>query len=242
MCRPLPFCAFQHAIELQTMNMYRQRSANSHSEFRERLNSCNETHSSQCPGGGGASVAGDHDEVFNPLTSPTRWAIPRIEHLMGRVRWWQDAIAAVDSFEPPPFPPMLIVRPFFSPPTPHLCDQSSVANRIDITPCQVAELVAIPWETGPNISINSNINRTLEQWDWDLRMRCPAWWRLDRRSSRQTNSAAVPIDEEVSWRSTTLAFPICSVCHGAIANSYANLGSISRSNPCKWKSFSKVFR
>ncbi|EDX12934.1 GD18965 [Drosophila simulans] len=61
----------QHAIELQTMNMYRQRSANSHSEFRERLNSCNETHSSQCPGGGGASVAGDHDEVFNPLTSPT---------------------------------------------------------------------------------------------------------------------------------------------------------------------------
>ncbi|XP_039492577.1 uncharacterized protein LOC120452421 isoform X3 [Drosophila santomea] len=63
----------QHAIELQTMNMYRQRSSNSHSEFRERLNSCNETHSSQCPGGGGGgtSVAGDHDEVFNPLTSPT---------------------------------------------------------------------------------------------------------------------------------------------------------------------------
>ncbi|KPU79193.1 uncharacterized protein Dana_GF17516, isoform C [Drosophila ananassae] len=52
----------QHSFEMQ---MYRQRSSNSHSGFRGRLGSCNETHSSQCPGGG------DHDEVFNPLTSPT---------------------------------------------------------------------------------------------------------------------------------------------------------------------------
>ncbi|KAH8381855.1 hypothetical protein KR009_000655 [Drosophila setifemur] len=55
----------QHSFEMQPMHMYRQRSSNSHSEFRERLGSCNETHSSQCPGGG------DQDEVFNPLTSPT---------------------------------------------------------------------------------------------------------------------------------------------------------------------------
>ncbi|KAH8267328.1 hypothetical protein KR018_010944 [Drosophila ironensis] len=57
----------QHSFEMQPMHMHRQRSSNpqSCSEFRERLGSCNETHSSQCPGGG------DHDEVFNPLTSPT---------------------------------------------------------------------------------------------------------------------------------------------------------------------------
>ncbi|XP_017002531.2 uncharacterized protein stumps isoform X1 [Drosophila takahashii] len=62
-----------HSFEMQPLHMYRQRSSNSHSEFRERLGSCNETHSSQCPGGGrgGGSVAADHDEVFNPLTSPT---------------------------------------------------------------------------------------------------------------------------------------------------------------------------
>ncbi|KAH8247219.1 hypothetical protein KR038_000314 [Drosophila bunnanda] len=62
----------QHSFEMQPMHhMYRQRSANSHSEFRERLGSCNETHSSQCPGGGGGGAGGDHDEVFNPMTSPT---------------------------------------------------------------------------------------------------------------------------------------------------------------------------
>ncbi|XP_033236610.1 uncharacterized protein stumps isoform X2 [Drosophila pseudoobscura] len=56
------------SFEMQ--QLYRQRSSNSHSEsreFRERLGSCNETHSSQCPGAGGT----EHDEVFNPLTSPT---------------------------------------------------------------------------------------------------------------------------------------------------------------------------
>lgn len=50
----------QHSFELQPL-MYHQRSSNSHSEsFRERLGSCNETHSSQCPGGGA-----EHDDVFN---------------------------------------------------------------------------------------------------------------------------------------------------------------------------------
>ncbi|XP_068157480.1 phosphoinositide 3-kinase adapter protein 1 isoform X1 [Drosophila tropicalis] len=55
----------QKSFEMQPLMHHRQRSSNSHSEtFRERLGSCNETHSSQCPGGGI-----EHDEVFNPLTS-----------------------------------------------------------------------------------------------------------------------------------------------------------------------------
>ncbi|XP_051862654.1 phosphoinositide 3-kinase adapter protein 1 isoform X1 [Drosophila albomicans] len=62
----------QHSFELQPL-MYRQRSSNSHSEsFRERLGSCNETHSSQCPGGG----ISEHDEVFNASKSQRHHTLP----------------------------------------------------------------------------------------------------------------------------------------------------------------------
>ncbi|ALC45437.1 stumps [Drosophila busckii] len=65
----------QQSFELQPL-MYRQRSPYSHSEsFRERLGSCNETHSSLCPGGGGGGGA-EHDEVFNASKSQRHHTLP----------------------------------------------------------------------------------------------------------------------------------------------------------------------
>ncbi|KRG02255.1 phosphoinositide 3-kinase adapter protein 1 isoform X2 [Drosophila mojavensis] len=57
----------QQSFEMQPL-MYCQRSAES---FRERLGSCNETHSSQCPGGGA-----EHDEVFNASKSQRHHTLP----------------------------------------------------------------------------------------------------------------------------------------------------------------------
>ncbi|KAH8312603.1 hypothetical protein KR044_011643, partial [Drosophila immigrans] len=61
-----------HTIHLFIPLMFRQRTSNSHSEsFRERLGSCNETHSSLCPGG-----CSDHDEVFNASKSQRHHTLP----------------------------------------------------------------------------------------------------------------------------------------------------------------------
>jgi len=46
------------------------------------------------------------NKVSNPENRTFKWGL----------HWWQDAIAAVDSFEPPSFPPVLIVGLFLSPP------------------------------------------------------------------------------------------------------------------------------
>ncbi|KAH8418035.1 hypothetical protein KR222_010832, partial [Zaprionus bogoriensis] len=62
----------QQSFELQPLMYHQQRSSNSHSEtFRERLGSCNETHSSQCPGGGA-----EHDDVFNASKSQRHHTLP----------------------------------------------------------------------------------------------------------------------------------------------------------------------
>ncbi|XP_032597429.1 phosphoinositide 3-kinase adapter protein 1 isoform X2 [Drosophila grimshawi] len=64
----------QQSFELQPLMFARQHSSNnnSHSEtFRERLGSCNETHSSQCPGG-----VAEHDDVFNASKSQRHHTLP----------------------------------------------------------------------------------------------------------------------------------------------------------------------